>query len=56
MRNMHGEGSFKVNDFLGWSDLVAHQEEGNFVSGLVRQTRAARRLRPDRVWRTRIGA
>ena len=44
--SVHGAGSFKLNDFLGWSDLVAHQEKGNVVSGLVRQTLAARRLRP----------
>jgi putative CocE/NonD family hydrolase len=44
--SVHGAGSFKVNDFLGWSDMVAHQEEGNFVRGLVRQARAARRLQP----------
>jgi putative CocE/NonD family hydrolase len=43
---VYGGGAFKVNDFLGWSDMVAHQEEGGVVSGLVRQTRAARRLRP----------
>jgi putative CocE/NonD family hydrolase len=44
--NVHGGGSFKLNDFLGWSDMVAHQEEGSFVAGLVRQTLAARRLKP----------
>jgi putative CocE/NonD family hydrolase len=45
-QNVHGGGSFKLNDFLGWSDMVAHQEEGNFVSGMVRQALAVRRLRP----------
>jgi len=44
--NVHGGGSFKLNDFLGWSDMVAHQEEGNFVTGLVRQATAVRRLKP----------
>src|SRR6185437_3287228 len=44
--NVHGGGSFKLNDFLGWSDMVAHQEEGSVVSGLVRQARAGRRLAP----------
>jgi putative CocE/NonD family hydrolase len=44
--SVHGGGSFKLNDFLGWSDMVAHQEEGNVVSGLVRQALAARRLKP----------
>ena len=24
-QNVHGGGSFKLNDFLGWSDMVAHQ-------------------------------
>ncbi|SFL29503.1 CocE/NonD family hydrolase [Geodermatophilus ruber] len=44
--SVHGAGAFKLNDFLGWSDMVAHQEEGNFASGLVRQVLAARRLQP----------
>jgi putative CocE/NonD family hydrolase len=44
--NVHGGGSFKLNDFLGWSHMVAHQEEGNVVTGIVRQGLAARRLRP----------
>ncbi|MFL6110296.1 MAG: CocE/NonD family hydrolase, partial [Catenulispora sp.] len=45
-QNVHGGGSFKLNDFLGWSDMVAHQEEGNMVTGMVRQTLAVRRLKP----------
>jgi putative CocE/NonD family hydrolase len=44
--NVHGAGAFKLTDFLGWSDMVAHQEEGNPVRGLVRQALAPRRLRP----------
>jgi len=39
-----GTGSFAVNDFLGWSDLVAHQEDPNRLRVVVRQLRARRRL------------
>lgn len=35
-----GTGSFEVNDFLGWSDLVAHQEDPHLIRSLVRQARA----------------
>lgn len=38
-----GTGSFGLNDFLGWSDLVAHQEEPRFRA-LVRQVLAKRAL------------
>ena len=38
-----GTGSFGLNDFLGWSDMVAHQEEPRF-GALVRQVRARRAL------------
>jgi putative CocE/NonD family hydrolase len=38
-----GTGSFGLNDFLGWSDMVAHQEEPRFRA-LVRQLRARRAL------------
>ncbi|WP_448628381.1 CocE/NonD family hydrolase [Geodermatophilus sp. URMC 64] len=44
--NVHGDGSFKLNDFLGWSHAVAHQEEGGAVRILARQALAPRRLRP----------
>jgi uncharacterized protein len=40
-----GTGSFTVNDFLGWSDLVAHQEAPRICAGLRRlrtQKRVAR--------------
>ncbi|MGE2717792.1 CocE/NonD family hydrolase [Mycolicibacterium litorale] len=39
-----GTGSFSLNDFLGWSDMVAHQEDARGVSALVRQIRARREL------------
>jgi hypothetical protein len=45
-RSTHGTGAFTLGDFLGWSDLVARQEETGFVRGLVRSATAARRLKP----------
>ncbi|MEI4270927.1 CocE/NonD family hydrolase [Klenkia sp. LSe6-5] len=41
-----GTGAFTVNDFLGWSDMVAHQEDPGRLRRLVRQATAARRLGP----------
>jgi len=38
-----GAGSFGLNDFLGWSDLVAHQE-GPRLRSAIRQVRARRAL------------
>jgi uncharacterized protein len=35
-----GTGSFPVNDFLGWSHLVAHQEDPGLIRAGVRQLRA----------------
>ncbi|MGD9620460.1 MAG: CocE/NonD family hydrolase [Mycolicibacterium sp.] len=37
-----GTGSFGLNDFLGWSDLVAHQEDARRLRVLLRQARAQR--------------
>jgi uncharacterized protein len=37
-----GTGSFSLNDFLGWADLVTHQEEPRGFRAFVRQTRAQR--------------
>jgi putative CocE/NonD family hydrolase len=45
-RAVHGTGSFSLNDFLGWSEMVAHQEEGGFVRSTLRQATASRRLTP----------
>jgi putative CocE/NonD family hydrolase len=39
-----GTGSFGLNDFLGWSDMVAHQEEPRNINALLRQVRARRAL------------
>jgi uncharacterized protein len=39
-------GAFALSDFLGWSDLVAHQEDSPRVKALLRQLTATRRLRP----------
>ncbi|MBB3752220.1 hypothetical protein FHT44_004732 [Mycolicibacterium sp. BK634] len=38
-----GTGSFSLNDFLSWSDSIAHQEEA-LARKLALQNRAARRL------------
>jgi uncharacterized protein len=38
-----GTGSFTVNDFLGWSDLVGHQAESKIRAG-IRQLRARKRV------------
>jgi uncharacterized protein len=37
-----GTGSFSLNDFLGWCDLVAHQEDPGRIRAVVRQVRARR--------------
>ena len=37
-----GTGSFGLNDFLGWSDMVAHQEDPGKFRALIRQLRARR--------------
>lgn len=37
-----GTGSFALNDFLGWSDLVSRQENPNRLGLLLRQARAQR--------------
>nr|WP_194946053.1 CocE/NonD family hydrolase [Mycolicibacterium malmesburyense]CRL74763.1 putative hydrolase, CocE/NonD family [Mycolicibacterium malmesburyense] len=39
-----GRGSFALSDFLGWSHLMAFQEDPNRVRALVRQMRSRRRL------------
>jgi putative CocE/NonD family hydrolase len=39
-----GTGSFGLNDFLGWSEMVAHQEEPRSLHAVVRQLRARRTL------------
>lgn len=39
-----GTGSFGLNDFLGWSDLVSRQEDPNRFGVLLRQLRAQKRV------------
>jgi putative CocE/NonD family hydrolase len=39
-----GTGAFAVEDFLGWSDLVAHQEDAGRIRVGLRQLRAQRRV------------
>ena len=39
-----GHGSFALSDFLGWSHLVANQEDSNRLRALLRQKRSRRLL------------
>jgi uncharacterized protein len=39
-----GTGSFAVNDFLGWSDLVAHQEDPARIRMALRQLQSPRKV------------
>jgi putative CocE/NonD family hydrolase len=39
-----GTGSFTINDFLGWSDMMSHQEDANRLLGAVQQGRSRRRV------------
>ncbi len=39
-----GTGSFTLNDFLGWSDMMSHQEDASRLVGAVRQVSARRRV------------
>lgn len=40
-----GTGSFALDDFLGWSHLLAHQEDGGLLRAGIRQFTAHRRTR-----------
>jgi uncharacterized protein len=42
LASVWGTGSFAINDFLGWSDLVAHQEDPARIRTSIRQMRAPR--------------
>ncbi|MFB9739989.1 CocE/NonD family hydrolase [Pseudonocardia sulfidoxydans] len=44
-RSTHGIGSFSLADFLGWSDMVAHQEDGSLTQRLLRERSTQRRQR-----------
>lgn len=39
-----GTGSFAINDFLGWSDMVAHQEDPVRLRSALRQLRSRRKV------------
>lgn len=39
-----GTGSFTVNEFLGWCDLVARQERAGRIGTAIRQLRAQRKI------------
>jgi putative CocE/NonD family hydrolase len=39
-----GTGSFAANDFLGWSNMVAHQENPGRINAVLRQIRAPRQV------------
>ncbi len=45
-RAAYHHGAFDLQNFLGWSDMVAHQETTGAVSGLWRMATSDRRLRP----------
>ncbi|CDO87953.1 hydrolase CocE/NonD family protein [Mycobacterium triplex] len=42
--SVYGTGSFAVSDFLGWSDLVAHQEDPIRLTSGIRQIQTPRRI------------
>jgi putative CocE/NonD family hydrolase len=39
-----GTGSFTINDFLGWSDMMSHQEDTNRLLGALQQGRSRQRV------------
>ena len=45
-RAAYHHGAFDLQNFLGWSDMMAHQETIGALSGLWRMATADRRLRP----------
>ena len=45
-RTAYRNGVFDLYNYVGWSDLVAHQESTGALRGLVRMATAERRLRP----------
>jgi uncharacterized protein len=44
LASVWGTGSFAVNDFLGWSDLVSRQEDPVRIRAGIRQLQAPRRV------------
>ena len=45
-RSAFRHGVFDLYNYVGWSDLIAHQENTGMLRGLVRMATAERRLRP----------
>jgi uncharacterized protein len=45
-RTAYRNGAFDLYNFLGWSDLIVHQERVNPLTGMIRTVTADRRLRP----------
>ena len=45
-RALHRGGAFNLDDYLGWSDSVAHQGDGSFLRAQLRMATQARRQRP----------
>ena len=45
-RTAYRNGVFDLYNYVGWSDLIAHQESTGRLRGLVRMATAERRLRP----------
>ena len=45
-RTAYRNGVFDLYNYVGWSDLIAHQESTGALQGLVRTATAERRLRP----------
>jgi hypothetical protein len=45
-RSAFRHGVFDLYNYVGWSDLIAHQESTGMLRGLVRLATAERRLRP----------
>src|ERR1700733_6122054 len=45
-RAAYHHGAFDLQNFLGWSDMVAHQETTGAAAGLWRMVTSDRRLRP----------
>jgi hypothetical protein len=45
-RAVYGQGAFDLGNFLGWADMVSHQESGGLLGMLRRSMTAPRRLEP----------
>jgi uncharacterized protein len=45
-RSAYHHGAFDLQNFLGWCDMIAHQETAGALRGLYRRASADRRLRP----------